>query len=189
MASSTRGQIAARHARIKKSASVVRPTTQLGEQLRDIALFVLEIYPLSDGTDGSTQVLPDAMDVKETMSNLIPAPDAILTEELINSPLFPIATLRDIGRLFEFGGVREDLLDALEITESDRQNKSVMTHIWFLDLLRCDTDTIQAALAIYRRTRGSPNSLQRSQANEDFLETVLNSNPANLTTAQMITDR
>ena len=189
MASSTRGQIAARHARIKKSTTVVRPATQLGQQLRDIALFVLEIYPLSDGTDSSAHVLPDPEDVKETMSNLMPAPDAILTEELIKSPLFPIATLHDIARLFEFGGVRDNLLDSLEITEIDRENKSVMTHIWFLDFLGCDTDTIQAALAIYRRTRGSPNSLQRAQANEDFLETMLNNNPANLTAAEMVTDR
>lgn len=189
MASSTHGQIAARHARLVKSATVVRPVTQFGQQSRDITLFVLELYPLSDGTDTSTQTLPDPAEVKETMSNLMPAPDAILTEELIKSPLFPIATLRDVAKLFNFGEVREDLLTSLEITDNSKDNKSILTHIWFLDFLSCDLDTIKAALSIYRRTRGSTNSFQRARASDEFLKTVLNNSTGNPNTARATADR
>lgn len=56
--------------------------------MQDSALYVLDIYPLSDGTDGSALVLPDPIEAKEAMSNLIPAPDTIQIEEFIKSSFF-----------------------------------------------------------------------------------------------------
>ena len=174
MASSTRGQIAARHARLKKSATVVEPVTDIAKQLRDSALYVLDIYPLSDSSDGSAQFLSDSEEVRETLSRLMPAPEILLTEDFIKSPLFPVTVLRGVARLYDFAHVEEELLTSLELRESDRSNKSIMTHVWFLEFLGCDLNTIQAAVGLFRRTRGSPNLLRRAHAAQALLDNALN---------------
>lgn len=60
-----------------------------------------------------------------------------------------------------------------------------MNHVWFLKFLSYDVDIIQAALSLYRQTRGSTDLLQRTRAVQEFLENVLyvgSNNTGNLQT-------
>lgn len=138
---------------------------------------MLDIYPLSDPSDGSAQALPDPSEVCETLSSLLPSPDTVLTEEFIKSPLFPVTLSRDIAKLFGFGDVSDDVVTHLGLSDLDRGNESVMTHVWFLTFLGYDVDTIQTALELYRRTRGSPNLLRRTQAASSFPGNMQTINP------------
>lgn len=174
MASSTRGQIAVQYARLKKSVTLVQRTNDFGKQLSDSALYLLDIFPLSGSTEGPSQTLPDAEDVQGTPRSLMRVPEQILTEELIKAPLFPISLVRDVAKLFNFGNLQEITIKSLELNDLDKRNKSLMAHLWFLEFLNCDVETMKAALALFRHTRGSPNLLQRTQDAEIFLENVLN---------------
>lgn len=46
--------------------------------------------------------------------------------------MFSIQLLRDVANLFNFGDVAEDFADFLEVSESDKGNKSIITHVWFM---------------------------------------------------------
>ena len=111
--------------------------------------------------------------MQETLSSLMPAPEVLLTEDFIKSLLFLVTHLRDVARLYDFAHVEEGLLNSLELSESDKSNKSIMTHVWFPEFLGCDLNTIQAAVALFRRTRGSPNLFRRAQTAQAHLDNVL----------------
>ena len=73
----------------------------------------------------------------------MPALEEILTEDLLRSPLFLVALLRDVATLYGFGHVPGNLSAALELSEVDLNNRSVMTYIWFTNLLDSSQDTIR----------------------------------------------
>ena len=167
MASATRAQVSARYDRLKRSATIVEPASEHGKQLRDVAVYVLSLYPITEPTGTSTSVVAHPTDeVQAAMKSFMPAPEEILTEDLLRSPLFPVALLRDVASLYGFGHVPDDLSAALELSDVDSNNRSVMIYIWFTNLLDCSHDTIRAAVTTYRRTRGSPNLFTRQQESE-----------------------
>lgn len=142
MASSTHGQILTMHARLKKSADFVRSGSDVGQQVQDAALYVVDIYPLSDPSDGSAQTLPDLSEIRETLHSLLPSLGTMPTEEFMKSPLFPVTLLRDIAMLFGFRDASHEIAFHLELSDLDKGNKSVMTLVWFLTFLGFDIDTI-----------------------------------------------
>ena len=168
MATATRAQVSARYDRLKRSATIIEPSSETGKQIRDVALYILNLYPIAEATGTSTTVvMPPVDEVKETMRSLLPSPDEILTVELLRAPLFPLALLRDVATLYGFEDVPDGLRSALELSAGDIGNRSIMTHVWFTHFLGCSHDTIRAAVDTYRRTRGSPNLFirQREAAN------------------------
>ena len=168
MATATHAQMTARCDRLKRSAAIIEPSSEKGKELRDVALYILNLDPIGEATGTSTTVvLPPVDEVKESMRSLLPSPEDILTVELLRSPLFPVALLRDVATLYRFDDVPDGLRSALELSAGDIDNRSIMTHVWFSHFFRCSHDTIRAAVDIYRRTRGSPNLFigQRETAN------------------------
>ena len=161
MASATRAQVSARYDRLKRPATIVEPASEHGRQLRDVAVYVLSLYPITEPTGTSASVVVHPTDeVEEAMKSFMPAPEEILTEDFLRSPLFPVALIRDVASLSGFGPVPDDLSAALELGEVNLNNRSVMTYIWFTNILDCSHDTVRAAVTTYRRTRGSQTFLQ-----------------------------
>lgn len=107
--------------------------------MRDSALYLLDIYPVSDSSEGASQTLPDFEEVNETLRSLMPNPVAIITERLIKESLFPISQIRDLVKLFKFGNAHEDTIIYFDLTELDKRNKSIMKHLCFLN---CELETI-----------------------------------------------
>ena len=56
MATATRAQVNARYQHLNRSASIVEPTTEHGKQLRDVALYTLNLYPIADESASSAGV-------------------------------------------------------------------------------------------------------------------------------------
>ena len=167
MASATRAQVSARYDRLKRSATIVEPASEHGKQLRDVDVYVLSLYPITEPTGTSTSVVAHPTDeVQAAMKSFMPAPEEILTEDLLRSPLFPIALPRDVAILYGFGHVPDELSAALELSEVESNNRSVMTYIWFTNLLDCSHDTIRATVTTCHQTRGSPNLFTRQRESE-----------------------
>lgn len=65
------------------------------------------------------------------MKSLMPSPEDILNEGFLRSPLFPVALLRDLATLYDFGDIADGLVTALELSLLEAANKSILTHVWF----------------------------------------------------------
>ena len=168
MATATSAQVSARYDRLKRSATIIEPSSEKGKQLRDVALYILHLYPIGEPTGTSTTVVLAPVDeVKESMRSLLPSSEYILTVELLRSPLFPVALLRDFATVYGSDDVPDGLTSALELSAGENGNCSIMTHVWFTHLLGCSHATIRAVVDTYRRTRGSLNLFirQREAAN------------------------
>lgn len=85
------------------------------------------------------------------MKELMPSPNAILGAKLFKAPLFPIALLRDIAKLYNFGDIPDVLRLVLSLTPLEANNRFIMTYIWFADLLDLDIEAIKSAIAAYHR--------------------------------------
>ena len=152
MATATRSRVSARYDRIKRADTIIEPFLKQGKHLRDVALYIQNLYPFSEACASSTSLtLPPVHEVKESMKILLPSPQDILTEELLCAPLFPLALLRDVAALYGFDDVPEGWKTALELSANDMSNSSIMTHVWFTYFLGCSHDTIRSAMDTYRR--------------------------------------
>lgn len=86
---------------------MVQPITDVGKQLHNSALYVLDIFPLSYSTKDPSHTLPDAEEVQETLSSLMPAPEEILSNELIKAALFPIYLVRGVAKPYNSSDLQE----------------------------------------------------------------------------------
>ena len=49
----------------------------------------------------------------------------------------------------------------MQLSEADRNNKNIAAHVWFADILGCDSETILASVARYKDSHGTADSLRR----------------------------
>ena len=110
MSTATRAQVSAHYDRLKRSVTIIEPSSEKGKHICDVALYILTLYPIAEATGNSTtMVLPPVDEVKETMRSLLPSPKEILTVELLRAPLFPLALLRDVATFYGFDDVPDGL--------------------------------------------------------------------------------
>ena len=156
----TKSQATVKFNRIKKKTENFSQRNDLQTSLLDVAESVIEVYPIT-GTGSTSASFPPINVVRDHMKTLLPPPTPIYDDTFFKSPIFPIALLHEIAGFYGFGEVSNEFLDVQSLTQLEKQDQSVITHIWFAYLSELDRSTTRAVIDQYKRSRGSPNILLR----------------------------
>lgn len=77
----TKAQGFQRYARLAKMADCIANEKDVYSQYLGVACNVLSIFSVAQSTGTTPAVMPDPLEVCETMSDMLPAPSAVFTED------------------------------------------------------------------------------------------------------------
>ena len=118
-----------------------------------------------EGTSGiSTFSLPDSNSVKDFLLGTLPAPDMILTPELLKRPILPVTILFEAACLYQFDDIGTDYLTSVNLVDSEKSNANIMKYVWLTYLLGYEATTARSTVDTYKNSRGSANPFLNGSA-------------------------
>lgn len=89
------------------------------------------------------------LEIKRVLRSFLPSLQTVLTEFFFNAPFFLVKPLRDTAPRYELNNVPAVLMT---LESRDVNCRSLITHIWFMNMLGSPLETIKNGVEIYRRT-------------------------------------
>lgn len=88
--------------------------------------------------------------MQELIATLLPPPAEIFTDDFFQSPLFPVASLYDVASLYGCATDHTEIGLDIELSHEDANNRSVISLLWLVNTLICDSVTAKEVLDKYK---------------------------------------
>ena len=119
-----------------------------------------------EATSNSFQ-LPDEDEVKEMLLGMLPAPELILTADMLMRPIYPLIILFETAHLFRIADVPGDYLSSVNLNNDESKKRHIIVYVWLNSFLGFDPSTARSTVDKYKTSRGSSNPLRNGTENID----------------------
>eukprot|EP00171_Calliarthron_tuberculosum_P008067 IDg8067t1 len=125
----------------KKYSKLLARTENVAQKDEHFTRFLLvsQTFPnqhkVPHNTRNSGAVLDDPEDVLTTMTDLLDASSKIFTDNFFVSPMYPVRILHEVAELFDCLEIDEDYIADLNLSEYEKNHKSIMTVVWLSYIL------------------------------------------------------
>ena len=145
-------------ARLRRHADLIMATQLDNDAVKicKVIDFLLNFYKLEDNQHPIS--ITEARNIEKSM---LPRAIEIFSEKVFQSPLYPVALLRDVATTYGFGTIPRCFQSGLQLTSMELNNATIMTHIWFAFMLDCDQSEASGVIDFYKRSRKTVNLLTR----------------------------
>lgn len=151
---STCSQTFKRYERLKRSTTVLEPRMKTGKHVRDCASYILTMYPIVDESKNMSCLTTSRKEeIWSKLKSFLPSPESIRTVEFFNALLFPIQLLRGTAQLYELDKVPDGLQTSLQLESRETVDGLLITHVWFMHLLKASLKKMKTGVDIYRQSR------------------------------------
>eukprot|EP00171_Calliarthron_tuberculosum_P009169 IDg9169t1 len=122
-------------------------------QYLGISRSLLAAYPIPSSTGTTPADLPDSLEVKETMKDMLPPSPNVFTEDYFSRPTYPIKILLLISQFYGFSEIDDEFQSQLLLSSNEKKHKCIMNQIWFAHLLGFDSSTTRSVIDKFKNIR------------------------------------
>ena len=140
---------------IKKRVKYTNIDDGIASTLIDVAENVIEFYPIDD----DDEMIPEAQSVINLIQEYLPPPRQVLSKELLEQAMFPVITLRMVGKLYGFEDPDEQWLTAAALDAVDLQSPKIMSLVWLCWILQCIPEFAVNFIKLFKELNGSPTEI------------------------------
>lgn len=147
--------MAGRCSRLRNRIEVVEVQPGMSLSLVNVTVAVLDMihFLKKSSSQGCTPPLPPAEVVLPDMMSFLPPPSELVTSKIFFLPLFPVATIYDVAKMYDCQEVDSEVMQELELSELGAKDKNISKIVWFSAGIGCDTDVILHIVNYYKKLR------------------------------------
>eukprot|EP00171_Calliarthron_tuberculosum_P023610 IDg23610t1 len=149
----TSAQAFSRFSRIKVMTESIQHEDEFFSCYLNIARSVLAIYDVPHSTGTTPYLLPPSPHVREAMSDMLPALPEIYKDDFYTRPMYPIKALFNVAKFYRFETLDDEFTAALNLSDHEKSDRSIMTQAWFANLAGADADTTRTIIDSFKNKR------------------------------------
>ena len=165
----TREQRDSTHKQIKRRLESHNYEGGISGNLLDAADATIEYFPIDD----DDEEVPDPNEVILFLHEHLMPTQLLLIPSILQQPLFPIITLRLVGKLFGFGDADEQWLNAVNLDAADRQSPKLMPIVWLCWLMKSSPEVASSFAKKFKSLNKDPIPLVTHDNSESHQDLVI----------------